>query len=152
MRYLVKFAKGKDIDIDIDIDSLPLLNGFLKESARLNPTDSISIRRKVLLPFTFDDGTRLSRDDVACVPLQPILQNPEFYKDPLTFNPYRFVNEPVEKNKNGTVKSNAKFTDADMAFPIWGLGKRAGPGRYYASLLLKLILVHILLRYEVRMV
>ncbi|RAL14382.1 uncharacterized protein BO97DRAFT_422799 [Aspergillus homomorphus CBS 101889] len=66
---------------------LALLNGFLKESARLKPTDSISLRRKVLQPLTLNDGTSLATNDIACIPLQPILQEPETYADPLTFNP-----------------------------------------------------------------
>ncbi|KAL2827744.1 cytochrome P450 [Aspergillus cavernicola] len=131
---------------DINIDTLPLLNAFLKESARLNPTDSISVRRKVLRPFTFSDGTRLAKDDIACISLQPILQSPENYADPLIFNPYRFVNSA----KSGS-SSSSKFTDADVTFPIWGLGKHACPGRHYASLLLKLVLAHVLLRYEIKM-
>ncbi|KAB8074945.1 cytochrome P450 [Aspergillus leporis] len=127
-----------------DIDSLTLLDGFLRESARLHPTDSISVRRKVLQPFTFQDGTCLMRDEVACVPLQPILRNPQFYEDPLTFNPRRYA-------ALGKASNIAKFTLADHTFPIWGLGKHACPGRYYASLLLKLVLTQILLDYEVRM-
>ncbi|KAE8159537.1 cytochrome P450 [Aspergillus tamarii] len=132
-----------------DITSLPLLNGFLKESARLHPTDSISLRRKVLQPFTLHDGTSLAKDDIACIPLQPLLQEPEVYIDPLTFNPYRFMNQ--DRDAKPRAASTADFTDADITFPIWGLGKRACPGRYYASLLLKLILAQILLRYDLRM-
>lgn len=47
--------------------------------------------------------------------------------------------------------SRSRFTDADVAFPIWGLGKHACPGRHYASFLLKLVLAHVLLRYEIRL-
>lgn len=39
-----------------NIANLPLLNGSLKQSARLNPTDSISVRRKVLQPYIVQDG------------------------------------------------------------------------------------------------
>ncbi|KAL4919574.1 cytochrome P450 [Aspergillus aurantiobrunneus] len=136
-----------------DITSLPLLNGFLKESARLNPTDSISLRRKVLHPFTLDDGTRLVKDDIACVPLQPILEDPDLYNSPLTFNPYRFMQDAKPNTILSDSNSNPRteFTDADPTFPIWGLGKRACPGRFYASLLLKLVLEQILRRYELRM-
>ncbi|KAJ5633332.1 cytochrome P450 [Penicillium lividum] len=134
-----------------DVSSLPLLNGFLKESARLNPTDSISLRRKVVRPFTLQDGTTLIKDDIACIPLKPILEDSEIYTDPLTFNPYRFINDAhLDKAKPGAF-ATSDFTDADFNFPIWGLGKRACPGRHYASLLLKLVLAQILLRYDVKM-
>jgi cytochrome P450 len=101
-----------------DIDSLPLLDSFLKESARLNPSDSISVRRKVLQPFTFGDGTRLMQNDVACVPLQPILRDANTYRNPLEFDASRFLNDTTGS------KSALRFTDSNAQFPIWGLGKR----------------------------
>jgi cytochrome P450 len=133
----------------IDLTTLPLLDAFLKESARLHPTDSISVRRKALQPFTLSDGTSLAKGDVACIPLQPALQNPKIYADPLTFNPHRFLKDTMTSTNISSSKS--RFTDVDVAFPIWGLGKHACPGRHYASLLLKLVLAHVLLRYETRL-
>ncbi|KAL4935822.1 hypothetical protein BDV06DRAFT_233927 [Aspergillus oleicola] len=146
---MMKPSSYPESDSIIDTDTTPLLDAFLRESARLNPTDSISMRRKVLRPTTFSDGTRLARDDIACIPLQMILQSEVNYIDPLTFNPGRFVHCTA----SGTCSSNknSKFTDADVTFPIWGLGKHACPGRHYASVLLKLVLAHVLLRYDVRL-
>jgi cytochrome P450 len=104
-----------------DLDSMSLLDGFLKESARLCPSDSISCRRKVLRPYTLTDGTFLDTGDVACVPLQSILLDPEFYPDASTFDPHRFI------HKEGTIKST-RFTDSNSRFPLWGLGKHAWYG------------------------
>ncbi|KAI9368588.1 cytochrome P450 [Aspergillus egyptiacus] len=142
--YLDPLRNELSHPLTADLNTLPFLNAFLKESARLHPTDSISLRRKVLQPFTLSDGTRLATDDIACVPLRPILQDPETYMDPLAFNPYRFVDCE-------TGGSRSKFADADVTYPIWGLGKRACPGRHYASLLLKMVLAEVVCRYEVRM-
>lgn len=133
----------------IDLSTLPLLDAFLKESARLHPTDSISVRRKALRPFVFSDGTNLAKGDVACIPMQPALQNPKSYVDPLTFNPHRFLKDTMTSTNLSS--SRSRFTDADVAFPIWGLGKHACPGRHYASLLLKLVLAHVLLRFEIKL-
>lgn len=101
-----------------DLESMPLLDGFLKESARLHPSDSISCRRKVLRPYTLSDGTFLDTGDVACVPQQSIMLDPQIYPDTSTFDPYRFVNK--EDMSNST-----RFTDSNPRFPLWGLGKRA---------------------------
>jgi cytochrome P450 len=103
-----------------DLDSLPLLDSFLKESARLNPSDSISVRRKVLQPFTFGDGTRLMQNDVACIPLQPILRDPNTYQNPLEFDAFRFLRDTTVTGS----KSTSRFTDSNAQFPLWGLGKR----------------------------
>lgn len=101
-----------------DLDSLPLLDSFLKESARLHPSDSISVRRKVLQPYTFSDGTHLAVGDVACVPLQAIMRDPAKYQGSLTFDPWRFVDRTAAGNVT-------RFAETSPIFPLWGLGKRA---------------------------
>ena len=103
---------------DENIEDLPLLDGFLKESARLHPSDSISVRRKVLQPFRFSDGTSLSVGDVACLPLQAIMRDSSNYPDSMRFDAFRFV------NKNGA-GNTSRFTDTSSTYPLWGLGKRA---------------------------
>ncbi|KAF7936355.1 uncharacterized protein EAE98_002574 [Botrytis deweyae] len=101
-----------------NLDSLPLLDSFLKESSRLHPSDSISVRRKVLQPFTFSDGTCLLPGDVACIPLQAIMRDSTYYSDSLTFNAFRFIDENRTKNLS-------KFIDTSSTYPLWGLGKHA---------------------------
>ncbi|OKL62700.1 hypothetical protein UA08_01152 [Talaromyces atroroseus] len=120
-----------------DVDKIPSLDSFLKESARLKPTDSISVRRKVLQPFTFSNGTRLMKDDVACVPLQCILTDPSIYQDPLKFDPYRFMRANSNNNSEDEeakirakqeakpLPRNPRFTDTSTQYPLWGLGKHA---------------------------
>lgn len=128
----------------IDFDQLTLLDSFLKESARLHPSDSISVRRKALSSFTFSDGVRILRDEVACVPLRAIMRDPANYPGGEAFDGFRFV------NKGGT-GNISKYTDGDVKFPLWGLGRRACPGRYYAVHALKIAVAHIILNYEVKM-
>ena len=101
-----------------DLDKLSLLDSFLKESARVHPSDSISVRRKVLEPYMFADGTTLLKGDVACVPLQAIMRDSSLYPESLKFDLYRFVSESGNDNV-------ARFTDSSASYPLWGLGKRA---------------------------
>lgn len=51
------------------IEGLVILDAFMKESSRLRPSDAISVRRKVLQPFTFKDGLQIPAGDVLCVPM-----------------------------------------------------------------------------------
>ena len=92
--------------------SSSLLESFIKESARLHPSDSISVRRLAVQSYTFSDGTHISTGDVACVPLQAILRDPTHYPDNLTFDGSRLVNQ-------------SKFTEVSPTFPLWGLGRHA---------------------------
>ena len=101
-----------------DLESIPILDGFLKESARLHPSDSISCRRKVLRPYTLSDGTFLDTGDVACVPLQSILRDPQVYSEAMKFSPYRFINKD-------DMTSLSRFTDSNPRYPLWGLGKHS---------------------------
>ena len=105
-------------DTTSDVESLPLLDSFLKESARLHPSDSISVRRKVLRPYTFPDGTHLSTGDIACVPLQAIMRDSKHYPHSLRFDAFRSVDEQGRG-------SLSRFVDSQPSFPLWGLGKHA---------------------------
>lgn len=149
-----------------DLDGMPLLDGFLKESARLCPSDSISCRRKVLRPYTLRDGTFLDTGDVACVPMQSIMLDPELYPDASTFDPYRFINKE-------DMSKSTRFTDSNSQFPLWGLWETCmvssnifgkprycskteidlflnRPGRYYASRALKIIIAHLIQYYDIK--
>ncbi|KAL8655965.1 MAG: hypothetical protein Q9210_000562 [Variospora velana] len=96
---------------------MPLLDSFLKEAARLYPSDSIAVRRKALIPFTFSGGIKVKKDEVACVPLRAIMRDPQNYAGGPAFDGFRFV------NSDGT-KKNSRFADGDAKFPMWGLGRR----------------------------
>lgn len=121
------------------IDSLPLLDAFLKESARLHPSDSISCRRKVLRPFKFTDGTTVASGEVVCVPMNAVLRDPANYYRSSEFDPGRFLAQ------------GSKFSDATPEFPLWGLGRHACPGRHYASRILKIAMGLLLQEYDVRL-
>jgi Cytochrome P450 len=101
-----------------DLDSMSLLDSFLKESARLRPSDSISVRRKALQPYTFSDGLHIATGDVVCAPMRAMLQDESNFSDSRTFNGFRFV-------KADGVKSHSTYVDGDTKFLLWGLGKRA---------------------------
>ncbi|KAK6223444.1 hypothetical protein LQW54_000562 [Pestalotiopsis sp. IQ-011] len=52
---------------------LPLLDSFIKESARLTPVESMSTRRSALRPFTLSDGTAVSAGEWICTPVRAIM-------------------------------------------------------------------------------
>lgn len=159
---------------EVDLNNMPFLDSFLKESARLHPSDSISIRRKVLRPFTFHDGVHVPAGDVVCVPLRAMMYDETNFANAMEFNGFRFVSEDGASN-------TSKLTDGDTRFPLWGLGRRAwwvlwsyklffvgqagfllagswlrvfsihSPGRYFAVDVLKMVIAHILQNYDLKM-
>lgn len=133
------------------LEDAPLLDAILKESARLHPSDSISIRRKVLEPFTFADGTHILAGDVACVPSQAMMRDERIYSNPTIFYPERHITITAGDHGTARLETKTRFTDTDMAFPLWGLGRHSCPGRFYASFLLKLFISYLLTHYDIKL-
>lgn len=121
---------GKSASMPTSLDDAPLLDALLKESARVHPSDSISIRRKVLKPFTFSDGTHILPGDVACVPSQAIMRDGQIYSNQTVFWPERYLTLDVDGRAAPESRSTARFTDTNMQYPLWGLGRHA----WYVSL------------------
>ncbi|KAI0809677.1 cytochrome P450 [Xylaria sp. FL0064] len=131
---------------------LPLLDSFLKESARLTPVESMSTRRSALKPFILSDGTRVNVGDWACTPVRAIMQNAEFYPEALAFNGFRFVDQSRVDIASSSFKvlqpKPSKLTDVDSTWHVWGTGRMACPGRFYAVAVMKVIMGQIIMNYD----
>ncbi|RYC65201.1 hypothetical protein CHU98_g963 [Xylaria longipes] len=138
---------------------LPLLDSFMKESARLTPVESMSMRRAATQPFTFADGTKLAVGDWACTPVRAIMQSAEYYPNPLGFNGFRFARPD---DLTSTLEPGTKFdfiqpepsklVDVSQAWHVWGMGRMACPGRYYAAAVMKVIMSQIIMNYDCHLV
>ena len=104
--------------VPVNVEQLPFLDSFLRESARLHPTDSITARRIAIKPFTFRDGTRLEKNDVVCIPLEAIMKDQRHFPHSDSFDMYRHINL-----ESMTLRS--RFSEPGPDFPLWGLGRHA---------------------------
>ncbi|KAI9711711.1 MAG: hypothetical protein M1820_001855 [Bogoriella megaspora] len=152
-----ELASSEDLDYK-SLTELPVLDSFAKESARLNPLDKMGIRRKALKPYRFaDSGPLIPTGGVVCIPAFEIMHSTSKYTDPFRFDGHRFVkNGSTAKNDEGCDMRGTKFTDPSRDFPIWGIGSKAWycsqlPGRFHASLVMKLAIAHIVKHYEFRL-
>lgn len=99
-------------------------------------------------PFTFSDGTYIPKGThIEVAALATHLDNSN-YPNPTAFQPFRFVNLTNSQNKGR--KLDMASTHAD--FVAFGHGVHACPGRFFAADVLKLMLVHIVLNYDVKLV
>ncbi|KAL8719998.1 MAG: hypothetical protein Q9225_003068 [Loekoesia sp. 1 TL-2023] len=135
------------------VSNLPILDSFIKESVRLNPLDLMSIRRKALKPFQFPDGgPQLQPGQIACVSAYDIMHDPAKYPNPHDFNGLRFVESSngKEKKPGGAEEPlrGTKFVDGSKDFPIWGFGSKICPGRWHGALVIKMVVVELLKRYD----
>ncbi|KAF7165201.1 hypothetical protein CNMCM5623_009467 [Aspergillus felis] len=126
------------------LEKLPLLDSFIKETIRMNPLDTLAIRRKALEEFTFSDGgIPVPKGSTACVSSFNLMHDKEVYPNPDEFDGRRFVT--TMSSARGT-----KLTEVSEKFPIWGYGSLACPGRFHASLVIKMILAHLLSSFDMR--
>ncbi|KAJ5636491.1 cytochrome P450 [Penicillium longicatenatum] len=132
-----------------NFDQMPLLNGFLRESSRLNAMDALTIQRMALSSYTFAGGTHVPAGNLVAVPQVAVMQDSNHYYSPEEFNPYRFVD--VDET-DGSVRGFSKHTDVRWDYPYWGSMKRPCPGRWYASRTIKQILAHLVMEYELELV
>lgn len=108
------------------LEGLVILDAFMKESSRVRPSDAISVRRKVLQPFTFKDGLQIPVGDVLCVPMNAIMVDGSKYPGSEIFSPWRFIKSTVQPGGNREVLDNtSRFTDKDLSYPLWGFGGHA---------------------------
>ncbi|KAL4909601.1 hypothetical protein BDW74DRAFT_41768 [Aspergillus multicolor] len=125
---------------------LKLMDSVLKETQRLKPMSVTSMRRMATKPITLSDGTPLPAGtsiSISCTNHW----NAQIYPNPEKFDPYRFL-RLRETLGNET---SAQFVSPSPDHMGFGFGKHACPGRFFASNEVKIVLCHILLKYEFRL-
>ena len=114
--------------------------------------------RKSLKAFTFSDGTVIPRGVLIFTAAQA---DPRIHPNPDLFDGFRFSNlekeqqgndRPSIANLGGSVMSRTRFklVTTTPDYLVWGYGRHACSGRFFAALLLKLVLAHVVLQYDVK--
>lgn len=101
------------------------------------------MRRLALDHVKLSDGTVIPKNSQVCVTPRRMWDG-EIHKDPEKFDPYRFYNMRQEA-ENHTKAQLVVTTPDHLAF---GHGKQACPGRFFAANEIKIVLIHLLLRYD----
>jgi ent-kaurene oxidase len=82
----------------------------------------------------------------------PMALSAAYHVDPGKFDGYRFHRARQEPSANVNASSQAgQFTTTGLGSLMFGHGKYACPGRFFASLESKLVLMHVLLNYDLRL-
>lgn len=82
------------------------------------------------MSYTFRDGSSINKGDWACVPQRAMMQDSSRYRDPQTFDGFRFAraNAQLRQCKQSADVPDQKesnLTDASPDWPIWGFGNTA---------------------------
>ncbi|KAJ5365912.1 hypothetical protein N7517_008798 [Penicillium concentricum] len=122
---------------------LTLMESVMKESQRLEPATLISMFRVAKSKVTLQDGTTIPKGTSLAF-ANDLRLDPLMYPDPETFDGYRF-----ERMRKVPEQANlAPFTKTRASHLAFGHGKHACPGRFLSCDEAKLILCHILLKYD----
>jgi ent-kaurene oxidase len=122
------------------------LDSLLKESQRLNSVFLLTFNRFLPTAITLSNGVHLPARTRIAVPQYAIMNDPVNVpgEDAAKFDPWRY--EKLRKAPENAQKYFFAMTDAQhMAF---GYGKYACPGRFFAANEIKMVLAHLLLRYD----
>ncbi|KAK1762684.1 cytochrome P450 [Phialemonium atrogriseum] len=127
--------------------NLKLLDSVLKESQRLRPINDTSLQRLALRDVKLSDGTVLPRGSISAVASTRHWDS-HYYPDPHKFDGYRFLKMRTDGGKENV----AQFVSTSPDHLGFGHGQHACPGRFFASNEIKIIMCHILLKYDWRLI
>ncbi|KAG6906247.1 hypothetical protein DXG01_014965 [Tephrocybe rancida] len=130
----------------ISLHKMVKLDSFIKESQRLGGNGALSMMRKVLKDFTFSDGTTVPKGHTIAVANFSIHHDEKNYSDPSVFDGFRF-SKLREQQAEGFSKHQMVALNHD--YIVFGHGKHACPGRFFAVDELKALLAYVLLNYDV---
>ncbi|KAI0546145.1 cytochrome P450 [Xylaria curta] len=125
------------------------LDSFLKESGRTNPAGIVSFQRLVLSPICLSNGFTIPASTHICAASGARSRDFKLYDAPLEFRPMRFLSTSSSNTtKSAEVNSANLFSSVTAGDSWFGTGRQACPGRWYASVQIKLVLCLLLTRYE----
>ncbi|KAJ6520279.1 cytochrome P450 [Mycena sanguinolenta] len=121
-----------------------ILDSTLREVGRFYGLGSIGLNRILIKPASLVDGTVVPSGYSITVPLKSIHFDENLYPEPYKFDCFRF--SKLRASEHSDVKYG--FTTVEKDFVPFGLGKHACPGRFFASMELKIMISHLLLHYD----
>ncbi|KAF2122024.1 cytochrome P450 [Lophiotrema nucula] len=146
LREEMQEALKDDDEISLaTLNKLKKTDSFIKESHRLNGLGLMTFNRHLVKPVHLSNGVTLPSGTYISMSHYPIHRDPEFYPDPLKFDPLRYYNL---RQKEGAA-DRYQFSSISSTEPAWGVGKFACPGRFWASAQIKLILMVLLTKFNI---
>ncbi|KAF3765310.1 cytochrome P450 [Cryphonectria parasitica EP155] len=122
---------------------LKLMDSVVKEAQRLKPPMSVNMNRVAMRDTRLPDGTLIPKGTKVGVSCQA-MWDASVYPEPEKFDGYRFL-RLREQPGNDNAWQLTTTRPEHIAF---GHGKHACPGRFLAANEIKIVLCHMLLKYE----
>lgn len=120
------------------------LDSFMRESQRFNPPSLLAYHRVMVNSYVLSDGTVLPRGTHISMPVNAIQNDPETTANPDEFDGFRYY-KLRQREGEGHLH---QFVTTQPNILNFGHGKYACPGRFFASLEIKNILVRLIMDYD----
>ncbi|KPM45297.1 hypothetical protein AK830_g1253 [Neonectria ditissima] len=127
------------------LHNLKLMDSVLKESQRPKPHQIVGMHRRAMEDVELSDGTKLARRSATAGSAER-MWDPSFYQNPNGFDGYRFYQAG---GSSGDAANQLVTTSTrHMGF---GHSMHSCPDRFFASNEAKVVLCHLLLKYDFKM-
>ncbi|KAF5614628.1 ent-kaurene oxidase [Fusarium tjaetaba] len=123
--------------------NMKLLDSVTKEAQRLKPITAAIMNRKAKDRVTLPGGLVLEKGD-RCMSDLGSMYDPNIYPDPETFDGYRFF----RMRSDPEMESKAHLVSTSSIHMGFGHGRHACPGRFFASNEAKVLLAHLIYKYD----
>ncbi|KAM0817452.1 putative Cytochrome P450 [Seiridium cardinale] len=127
-------------------DMLDKLDSVLRESQRISPPTTMGMKRLFKQPYTFQDGTHIRAGTYVAMPVFSIENDPSNTPDPEKFDGLRAYRAAREAGADSA--GEHLFSSPGPNFLNFGYGKTACPGRFFASVVVKMVMVKAFTDYE----
>jgi len=130
----------------VGMGKLRKLDSFIRESARMYGSPSLTLGRRVMKDFTFSNGVTVPEGHFVAVASYATHRDPKNYPNPEEFQPFRFADM---RDEGDSIRHQTVSVGLDWV--NFGGGRHSCPGRFLAVYQLKSMLAHVLLNYDVKM-
>ena len=132
------------------LSQLEKLDSAIRESARFSSILSVGLQRVVVAAdgLTTPTGIHLPQGTKVSVPAYCIMREESTYPGAESYSPFRFSDQRGEADDDHVRRARNALPTTSPDFLVFGHGRHACPGRFFAAAELKLILAHALLKYD----
>ena len=127
-------------------DMLEKLDSVLRESQRLSPPTTLGMKRLFKQAYTFQDGTHIRAGTYVCMPVYAIENDPARTSSPEKFDGLRAYR--AARDSDTAAAGEHLFSTPGPGFLNFGYGQTACPGRFFAGVVVKMVMVKALTEYE----
>ncbi|KZT39045.1 cytochrome P450 [Sistotremastrum suecicum HHB10207 ss-3] len=124
------------------------IDSFVKECQRFRGAGLTSSMRMAVNDYTFSNGTVIPKGTFVTTLSVIRHKDPQFYGETAKeFDGFRFS----KMRENGESIGQHQAVSIGTDFLPYGIGRHACPGRFFAALMMKSMLAHIVLNYDIKM-